>query len=217
MDIQVDKNTVIVFDLDDTLYNELDYLKSAYKFIAQHLEIIDWKPLYSKMFSLYRSGHNVFDFVANHYKIEIKTLLIWYHNHRPEIELFDGVLEIMEGIRYRGGKIGVVTDGRSNTQRAKLESLGILKYINHIVISEEVGSEKPNISNFKAIERALSGTDYYYIADNLKKDFIAPQVLGWRCIALMDNGKNIHHESYKYIDKHLPIDFILNFKEINIS
>ena len=84
MDIKVDHNTVIVFDLDDTLYNELDYLKSAYKAIALFLDPSDWKLLYSKMFSLYRSKINVFEFVANAYNTEIQILIELYRDHLPE-------------------------------------------------------------------------------------------------------------------------------------
>lgn len=217
MDIKVDKNTVVVFDLDDTLYNELDYLKSAYQAIALFLEPGDWKHLYSKMFSLYRCKINVFEFVANTYNIKTSSLVEMYRNHHPEIQLFDGVLEVFDAIKSKHGKIAVITDGRSHTQRAKLKSLGILDYLDEIVISEEIGSEKPSLENFKAIENLLSGTTYYYIADNLKKDFIAPNALGWKSIALVDNGMNIHFESHKYFDaQYLSRDIILNFSELAI-
>lgn len=217
MDIKVNNNTVIVFDLDDTLYNELDYLKSSYKSIAISLKPNDWKPLYSKMFSLYRCKINVFEFLAKTYKIETATLVEMYRNHQPDIQLFEGVLEVFKAIKSKKGKIGIVTDGRSRTQRAKLKSLGVLKYIDKIIISEEIGSEKPNSANFEAIEIALSGNEYYYIADNLKKDFIAPNSLGWKSVAIIDNGKNIHSESHNYMEpKNLPQIFVIDFKEFKI-
>lgn len=215
MDIKVDTNTIIVFDLDDTLYNELDYLKSAYKSIAEYLAPDDWKPLYSKMFSLYRCKINVFDQLLDSYNIEKDFLVNMYRNHQPTIQLFDGVLDVLEAIKSKNGKIGIITDGRSNTQRAKIEGLGILNYIDEIIISEEIGSEKPSLANFKAIENSLHGKTYYYIADNLKKDFIAPNSLGWKSIALIDNGKNIHSESYKHLDiPTLPHEFIIEFKDL---
>ena len=217
MDIKVDSDTVIVFDLDDTLYNELDFLKSAYKSIALFLEPNDWKQLYSKMFSLYRCKSNVFEFIANAYNTDIEPLIEMYRNHQPDIQLFEGVLEVFDTIKSKNGKIGVITDGRSNTQRAKLESLGILNYIDSIVISDEIGSVKPNIANFKVIENSLTGTVYYYIADNLKKDFIAPNALGWKSVALLDNGKNIHFESHKHMHlENLPEEFIISIKDIKI-
>ena len=98
MDLKIDKHTVIVFDLDDTLYNELDYLKSAYQSIAKTLEPNGWKTLYSTMFSLYRSNINVFEFLVKNYKIEINTLIDLYRNHDPEIKLFDGVKNVINTI-----------------------------------------------------------------------------------------------------------------------
>ncbi|TDU40002.1 putative hydrolase of the HAD superfamily [Gelidibacter sediminis] len=218
MDIKVDRNTVVVFDLDDTLYNELDFLKSAYKSIAQHLEPKQWKPLYSKMFSLYRCKLNVFEFLSKMYNIDLSSLIEMYQHHQPDIQVFDGVLKLFEEIKNKKGRIGIVTDGRTLTQRAKLESLGVLEYIDKIIISEEFGSEKPNIANFKAIESFLPATLYYYIADNLKKDFIGPHALGWRSIALIDNGKNIHYESHIYMEKQSePNNFIIDFNDIKIA
>ncbi|WP_299390923.1 HAD family hydrolase [uncultured Gelidibacter sp.] len=217
MDIKVNENTVIVFDLDDTLYNELDFLKSAYRSIALFLEPKDWKQLYSRMFSLYRSKINVFEFLISRYEVSKESLISMYQNHYPDIQLFNGVIEVLEAIKSNKGRIGVVTDGRVITQSSKLKSLDILKYIDKIIISEEFGSEKPNVENFKAIEACLSGLEYYYIADNLKKDFIGPHFLGWTCIAVVDNGKNIHHDSYKYMDLlELPINFIVDFSDLKI-
>lgn len=217
MDIKVDHNTIIVFDLDDTVYNELDYLKSAYKSIAVSLDPNGWKQLYAKMFSLYRCKINVFEFVSNAYDSKVVSMIDMYRNHQPDIQLFEGVLDIFDSIKQKNGKIGIITDGRANTQRAKLKSLGIMSYIDKVIISEEIGSEKPNLANFKAIENSLSGTIYYYIADNLKKDFIAPNALGWKTVGLIDNGMNIHCESHKHMDfQNLPQEFIISIKDLKI-
>jgi len=217
MDIKVDKHTVIVFDLDDTLYNELDYLKSAYQSIAKYLNPNDWKPLYSSMLSMYRSKINVFEYLEKAYNTEIGILIDLYRDHKPDIKLFEGVIKVFDAIKSKNGKIGIITDGRSKTQREKIDSLGILSYIDGIIISEEIGSEKPSLANFVALKKAIAKTNYYYIADNLKKDFVSPNALGWSSVALIDNGKNIHYASNAYIDvKHQPQEFILNFNDINI-
>ena len=219
MDIKVDHNTILVFDLDDTLYNELDYLKSAYRSIASYLETDNWKPLYAKMISLYRSQINVFDKLSEQYNVDSDILLEMYRNHEPSITLFDGALDLLKAIKSKNGKIGIISDGRSKTQRAKLKSLGVLDYADSIVISEEIGSEKPSLDNFKSIEKVLPGIHYYYVADNLKKDFIAPKILGWKSIALIDNGLNIHMDYYLYFDfeKNKPDKYILSMNEIQIK
>ncbi|WP_299113601.1 HAD family hydrolase [uncultured Winogradskyella sp.] len=217
MDIKINANTVIVFDLDDTLYNELDFLKSAYQYIAQKLEVNDWKPLYVSMFSMYRNKENVFDFLTSKYNVERQSLIDMYRTHHPNIKLFEGAKDIIDSIKSRSGKIGIVTDGRSNTQKTKLKALGITDLVDTIVISEDIGTEKPSTKNFRVIEAEFPNCDYWYIADNMKKDFISPNQLGWYTVGLIDNGKNIHFASHTYMDaKHKPQEFVLNFSDIKI-
>ncbi|MFS4492269.1 HAD family hydrolase [Maribacter sp. 2308TA10-17] len=216
MDIKIDENTVIVFDLDDTLYNEVDYLRSAYITLAKELEPKNWKHLFSILFSLYRNKENAFQFINEKYEINKEELIVQYRTHIPNITPFEGVIENFQQIKKKNGKIGVLTDGRSITQRNKLKSLGLLPFIDHIVISEEIGTEKPNEANFKFIENKFPSNTYYYIGDNFKKDFITPNRLGWSTIALVDNGLNIHSNSNKYTtEAHLPQHYIFSIQELN--
>src|SRR5680860_518193 len=70
MDIKVDARTVIVFDLDDTLYNEMEYLRSAYSEIAKSVDFDNWRPLFARMYSLFRSKADVFEFVSTTYEVD---------------------------------------------------------------------------------------------------------------------------------------------------
>ena len=65
-------------------------------------------------------------------------------------------------------------NGRTQTQTSKIDALGLLPYLDHITISEEIGTEKPDSNNYKIMETTFGEGSYYYIADNLKKDFITP-------------------------------------------
>ncbi|MGI9550970.1 MAG: HAD family hydrolase [Aurantibacter sp.] len=217
MDIKVDQRTVIVFDLDDTLYNEMDYLRSAYTFIAKKLDPNGWQQLFSQMFSLFRSKEDVFEFVSQKYGIEKSALISTYRSHVPELKLFDGALDVIKGIKEKGGKIGIITDGRKSTQSVKLKALQIIEIVDKIVISEEVGSEKPEERNYRIIEEAFPNCSYLYMADNLRKDFISPNRLGWNSICLIDNGHNMHYDGHLYFTKDCrPKNFVTSFKEINI-
>lgn len=171
MDIRINEDSVIVFDLDDTLYNELDFLKSAYKHIAQYLEPINWKPLYAFMFSSYRCQMNVFEVISDKYKTDIKVFIDMYRGHKPDIVLFEGVQNVLNSIKNKNGKTGIITDGRSITQRGKIEAFGIVNLIDYVIISDEIGTEKPDQENFKAITTFNYRKSYWYIADNLKKRF----------------------------------------------
>ena len=217
VDIRVNENTVVAFDLDDTLYNELDFLKSAYVEISKNLEPRDWKPLFVYLFSLYRSGMDVFKIISASYNLSKEELIQQYREHVPTIHPFKGVKEVFKKIKEQNGKIGIITDGRKTTQMQKIKALGLLSMIDKIVVSEEIGPEKPNDKNFRIIEEMIGLGNYYYVADNVEKDFITPNKLGWKTIGLMDNGLNIHHNAYLFQNKLFnPHVLISSFDEVRV-
>jgi putative hydrolase of the HAD superfamily len=217
MDIEIDEHSVMVFDLDDTLYNETDYLRSAYMEIAKNLERKNWKPLFARMISMYRCNVDVFGYINDTYGKSKSELIRHYRNHDPVLSPFKGVLETFERIKEKKGKIGIITDGRSSTQRKKLEALDLLRFTDKILISEETGFEKPDERNYRLIEQAFTNSTYCYMADNIRKDFIAPNRLGWKTIGLIDNGLNVHRNGHLHFDSlKMPRHFVLSFEEINI-
>lgn len=217
MIIKVNTQSVICFDLDDTLYNELAYLKSAYQEIAKHISGKEWEFLYAKIFSLYRKKENVFEFLTSNYDVTITELLDVYRNHFPKIKPFEGVLPVLESIKKSNGVICIITDGRSLTQRNKLNALGILDYLDFIIISEEIGTEKPSKENYIAVEAKFPNCDYTYIADNFKKDFIVPNQRNWNSIGLIDNGLNIHNNCFDYqAEENKPKELITNIANLQI-
>ena len=218
MDIKVTPDSALIFDLDDTLYHEIEFLKSAYIEIAKQLEPNKWQFLYAQMFALYRNENNVFDFLSQKYATSKKDLITSYREHQPSLEISKTTNRLLLEIKNKKGKLGIVTDGRATTQRNKLSSLGILGYFDFIVISEVLGTEKPNPKNFEAIEENLPAKEYYYIGDNFAKDFVAPNQMGWKTIGLIDNGLNIHAKAHLCTDPSFePQYFIQDLDEIVIS
>lgn len=218
MDIRVNKSKAIVFDLDDTLYNEIEYLKSAYSDIAFHLDPEDCKFLYARMFSLYRSREDVFTYLTEKYRVDKAFLLRRYRDHKPVINPFKGVLNLLQAIKENEGMIGMITDGRSLTQRNKIRALGIENSLDHIVISEEVGTEKPNRKNYEILTENLPASEYVYVGDNMKKDFLTPNKMGWTTIGLIDNGLNIHKDGFHFMKNgYMPHFFISSLEDIRIT
>ncbi len=218
MDIPINNRSVVCFDLDDTLYNELDYLKSAYWELAGLLEPKNPQGLYARMISLYRSRQNVFEFLTDSYTITKVELLHKYRYHDPDIELLPGAYNVLLQIKDAGGYLSILTDGRSQSQRNKVMALGIYDLIDQLLISEELGTEKPNEANYIAVEAEFPGCSYTYIADNFKKDFIVPNARGWNSIALIDNGKNIHVNAHEYMsyEKQQPKGLIRSFSDLRV-
>ncbi|WP_379965011.1 HAD family hydrolase [Epilithonimonas sp. UC225_85] len=181
----------IVFDLDDTLYYEFDFLKSAYKEIAGYLSKDNSDELHQQMLDLYAKKADVFGILSSEYSCSKELLLKMYREHFPDINLREGVTEILETLKNDNIRMGLLTDGRSLTQRNKIQALGIEKYFDKIIISEEFGSEKPDEKNYTVFLE--SGFDYFYVADNPKKDFVTPNALGWQTIMIEDDEKKRIH------------------------
>jgi putative hydrolase of the HAD superfamily len=216
------KNKVVIFDLDDTLFNEIDFLISAYNEISQFLSNVQGvdkskNEIFNYMYSLYLRKKNPFEQVISFLNIKnIKTsdLLEIYRNHLPNISLNDDVKEVLDYLKYHKFIIGIITDGRSIQQRNKIKALNLENFISGLVISEEFGSEKPNLENFKFFEIFFPNSNYTYVGDNINKDFIAPNQLNWDTICLLNNGKNIHSQNVLLPDSYLPKRYIKNIIEI---
>ncbi len=187
----------IVFDLDDTLYKEIDFLVSAFHDIAQKVEIeFGISSVFECMYEAYIEQKDAFQCLIDMYHLPLAKdwFLQIYRNHVPTISLPPGTKEMLHGLCESGYKLGILTDGRSLTQRNKLSSLGLDAFVAReaVVISEEFGSSKPNIRNYSYFMELYRSDGYLYVGDNIKKDFIAPNILGWKSILLLDDGRNIH-------------------------
>jgi len=215
MEFQLNKNSFIIFDLDDTLYPEVHYLKSAYKEIAALLTKSEPDKLERSMFNDYLLGKDVFSILVSSYPQSIynkSDLIKIYRSHIPEIRLVENADLFIEFLRKNNIPLGIITDGRSITQRNKIQSLGLTDMLKEVVISEEFGTEKPNENNFKYFEKKFPDKQFTYIADNTKKDFVIPGKLGWQMVCVLNNGRNVHSQDLSM----LPINTILinDFKEL---
>ena len=210
---------IIVFDLDDTLYKEIDFLKSAFKEIATTISDRNTElgnSMYSLMMIEYQNGQNAFKKVIEENgirKFSVEDLIHLYRNHKPNIQLGCETRQVLENLKLMGFPLGIITDGRSIQQRNKLQALGIESWFDHIIISEEFGSEKPDPSNYRYYEKFYKG-QFYYIGDNVKKDFISPKILGWTTICLLDEGSNIHPQHFNLSEEYLPDYKIYNINQV---
>ncbi|WP_166966371.1 HAD family hydrolase [Yeosuana marina] len=214
-------NTILIFDLDDTLYKEIDYLSSAYKEIASFISKKVTKSseqLWQEMLASYHRGDNVFqDIIQKHQLTDvcIEDFITRYRHHHPHIQLTSSTKQFLASVKEQVFKVGLITDGRSVQQRHKLKALGLLNYFDTVVISEEFGSEKPNKANFKYFEDTYGiNLDYIYVGDNTAKDFIAPNTLGWQTFCLLDDGRNIHKQSFDLEPSKYPNHCIRDLSDI---
>jgi putative hydrolase of the HAD superfamily len=203
----------LVFDLDDTLVREIDYLKSAFAAIAQHLDK-DNPTLFSDMFGWHKGKEDVFGHLENRYEHAVKQQLKdFYRNHVPNFDPISQNRDLLIELKNDGHYLGLITDGFSITQRNKIRALDIGHLFDLIVISEEFGSAKPDRRNFEVFSQ-FDTKQHFYISDNVSKDFIAPNQLGWTTICLLDSGENIHTQDFNKEMLYLPAIKIHDLSEL---
>ena len=189
-------NSVIVFDLDDTLYHEYDYQTSGIRAVAKELKLLYSKDLFETLLEWRDQGvKDIFGKVCNFLQLptEVKHSLVWvYRLHDPEISLYDDVEQMLQLLKMKVKRVVILTDGRSISQRKKLKALGLDDL--EVYISEEYNSEKPHPERFHIIMKSIPADTYYYIGDNQKKDFIAPNALGWITIGIRRDN-TIHDQN----------------------
>lgn len=125
----MDENRLyFIFDLDDTLFQEMDFLVSGYKYILQSFPVTEERSkLLQEMIHRYHLKEDVFEWLVDIYAknqiIESKDNFIkQYREHQPNILLREGAIEFIIELQKRNIPIGLITDGRSITQRNKLSS-----------------------------------------------------------------------------------------------
>lgn len=176
----------VIFDLDDTLYSEKEYIKSGYRKIAEYLgeeKVVD------ELWRSFEAGQPAIDELVKtrHIENQKTKLLDLYRNQYPDIHLYVGVKDLIAALKSEGIKVGIITDGRPEGQRNKLKALGLDKLIdnNDVIITDELGGiqfRKPCDIAFRIIQKRwkLPCQQIIYIGDNANKDFQACRQLGMK-------------------------------------
>ena len=220
MDIVINKENMVVLDLDDTLYPEREYVKSGFKVISDRVSDLYGKDIHKGLVMLSEGECDdpIGDIIQQaDLPLSLKPELIQLlRTHEPSITLFDGVVAFMTEVKARGAGLSLVSDGRSFTQRMKLKALGILCEFDHLFISSEIGSCKPSPKAFLLASQGYRSENCWYIGDNPSKDFIAPNKLGWRSVMLKGDGYNVHSQNFASGEEGSPMCVVNSFKDFNV-
>lgn len=196
----------VVFDLDDTLYPELDYVKSGFRQVGNEMEkkfgvfdaykklcdsfLIDKKDVYTRVLRDYKVDFNESD---------VAELINVYRHHKPELILSDEIRQTLSALRQKSLKTGIITDGRPFQQWAKIEALGLKALVDCIIVTDELGGvsyRKPNPVAFKEMCRSLSvqPEEMIYVGDNPQKDFAVKKYLPIKTIKINMVELGLHQD-----------------------
>jgi len=111
-----------------------------------------------------------------------------------------------EALDYLGQKyeLHLITNGFKEIQKIKIRECDIESYFDKIIISEEVGFQKPHPRIFEhSLEITGSNTgDVIYIGDHLESDIKGSQDAGWDQVFFNPDGKK-HEYSPTHEIEHL--------------
>lgn len=170
---------VIVFDLDDTLYDEVDFVKSGFKEISSYLKDEKYYNYMCEIFQLEGSG-KVFNKLIEKFNlsININKLIEIYRFHTPSIVLSNESLEILKF--SRNFKTALISDGHYLMQKNKFISLGLTQYIDYPIFTDFFHTKKPELKPYQIVmDKFENESKFIYISDNPIKDFIAVKKLDW--------------------------------------
>ena len=109
----------VIFDLDDTLYPEIQYVKSGFRVVGERIKRdygIECVEVMSKLFN--DDKNDVYKRVLEQYGINcgqnyIDELVVLYREHTPVgLNFFSDVRPFLKKIKAFGIKTGIITDGR---------------------------------------------------------------------------------------------------------
>lgn len=190
----------IIFDLDDTLYSEKEYIKSGYQEISKYLGNDEY---FSLLWHYFNSGKLAIDELLRllNRESDKQKILNIYRTHKPDIKLYKGVEHLLSLLKENGMKIGIITDGRVIGQKNKIKALNLEYFTNDIIITDELGGEqfrKPCDIPFRimATKWKLNPEEIIYIGDNIGKDFQACKKLGMNFL-WFKNSDGLYIDTYK--------------------
>jgi putative hydrolase of the HAD superfamily len=191
----------LVFDLDDTLYPERDFVLSGLSAVdawlrAQH-GVHGFEAHARQLFEAGRRG-DIFDEALRRLQMPadpqlIAAMLDVYRSHAPQLHLYPDAADAISWAVSEKLSLALLTDGYAGVQRRKIRALELDRCIACCIVTDELGGSafwKPHPAGFLQVMATHPGAagGYLYVADNPRKDFIAPRQLGWRTLRVRRSG-----------------------------
>jgi len=185
----------VLFDLDDTLYDQQRWLASAWTAVAAAAAPygVDKEALRRALVAVAAGGSDrghIIDRALARLQatdhVPLAPLLEAFRSSVPErLSPYPGVRQALRTLRDEV-PVGLVTDGDVAIQRAKLRVLALDDAFDVVVLSDELGRErrKPHPAPFMAAVAALGSQprDVVHIGDRPDKDVGGAAAVGMRAI-----------------------------------
>jgi putative hydrolase of the HAD superfamily len=210
--------TILIFDLDDTLYPEEKYAVSGFEAVSDFVLTayqIPREVTLQILLSALHSGERdtAFQKLSLICKLPNKAIrecLAIYRGHKPKINLDESTKQVLN--TYAQVNKYVVTDGNKIVQKRKVDALKLDSFFEYSFVTHNFGlkAAKPSIFCFNRIREmeAVNWIDLVYIGDDPRKDFVNLKPLGVKTIRVMTG----RHSSLE-----VPKDFDAEYRISNLN
>ena len=212
---------IIVFDLDEVLYDEKTYVISGFRDVSEFLEkdeAIPKKIIFEYLKRRLKNGRErIFNDLLDNFRIysqkNLKKCISVYRTHTPKIKLYSDAKDCLK--RLKNYPLYIVTDGNKIVQKNKIKALNLENHIKKTILTSNYGlrNSKPSTFCFQKIcdMEKTSPTNLVYIGDDPHKDFVGLKREGFKTIRLFKGRfKN------ERLSKEFEADYkIKSLKEIN--
>lgn len=195
----------IIFDVDDTLYDQIvPFQNACRKILGRDLDNAEemyrafsyWGNFYYPDYQTGKLPLDEYRIIRFSKAMEVCGVSVTrqeaidfqkqYLENQSRLCLSQRMQEILDLCKASGVWLGLMTNGPTHHQSAKIDALGLQRWIpsEHIFISEAVGCTKPDREIFAAAEKGMAQPvqEIYMVGDSYDKDMLGAINAGWRTV-----------------------------------
>lgn len=194
----------LVFDVDDTLYEQIVPFENAYKslfdmdinmeqfyLLSRHYSDVKFEAsrngeMTMDEYHIYRIQEAARDlgvFLTDEQALNMQKE---YKKNQQKLQMSNITISILELAKESDVKLGIITNGPREHQWSKVKVLGVERWIDkeNIIVSGDYSINKPDIRIFEIMQEKLKLPNHslYYIGDSLENDIVGATNAGWKVI-----------------------------------
>ncbi|WP_121175188.1 HAD family hydrolase [Streptomyces sp. 1114.5] len=185
---------LVLIDLDDTLISRHGAMTAWVARFSADRQLTPEAAQFVENVLRDRAQPETFDVVRDHLRLPESSAELWsayVAGIAARVACAAGTLSRLDLLRAAGWSVGVLTNGASDIQRAKLSAAKILDHVDAVCISEETRARKPDPEAFRtAAARCgfMLPADAWMVGDNPETDIAGASAAGLRTVWVSAGG-----------------------------
>jgi len=137
---------LVIFDMDGTLVDSSITIVNAINYVRDHFGFhpLDKEYILKRINDHTLNPAQVFYHVPRFEPIHEKLFSQYYsQNHKKELQLYDGIYELLVELKQKGFKLALATNAYRNSTLESISHLQIEKMFDAIACADDVANSKP--------------------------------------------------------------------------